>query len=186
MTFSSGAHKTFFVRGIFNPPTGGSPFGTVTISQTAWDKLNANPQNLYSFVRMTRRRHAAERGDARPRAEAVPGRQGGDPEEVHRQPDQRSEVDPEHLLRAARAVRDREPVRDRQHARADGVRADARDRDAARDRDDAPAGAPHDPARERDHRADRRCARDRARHRARRRCSSRASTSSSSRCRSSR
>jgi putative ABC transport system permease protein len=53
MTFSSGAHQTFFVRGIFNPPTGGSPFGTVTVSQTAWDKLNANPENLYSFVRMT-------------------------------------------------------------------------------------------------------------------------------------
>jgi len=53
MTFSSGAHKMFFVRGIFNPPTGGSPFGTVTISQGAWDKLNANPENLYSFVRMT-------------------------------------------------------------------------------------------------------------------------------------
>ncbi len=52
MTFSSGAQKTFFVRGIFNPPTGGSPFGTVTISQTAWDKLNENPENLYSFVRM--------------------------------------------------------------------------------------------------------------------------------------
>jgi putative ABC transport system permease protein len=52
MTFASGAHKTFFVRGIFNPPTGGSPFGTVTISQTAWDRLNANPENLYSFVRM--------------------------------------------------------------------------------------------------------------------------------------
>jgi len=52
MTFSSGAHKVFFVRGIFNPPTGGSPFGTVTISQTAWDKLNENPENLYSFVRM--------------------------------------------------------------------------------------------------------------------------------------
>jgi putative ABC transport system permease protein len=52
MTFSSGSHKVFFVRGIFNPPTGGSPFGTVTISQTAWDKLNANPENLYSFIRM--------------------------------------------------------------------------------------------------------------------------------------
>ncbi len=52
MTFSSGAHKTFFVRGIFNPPTGGSPFGTVTISQSAWDKLNENPENLYSFIRM--------------------------------------------------------------------------------------------------------------------------------------
>ncbi|HEY2777221.1 MAG TPA: FtsX-like permease family protein, partial [Gaiellaceae bacterium] len=53
MTFASGAHKTFFIRGIFNPPTGGSPFGTVTISQSAWDKLNANPENLYSFIRMT-------------------------------------------------------------------------------------------------------------------------------------
>ena len=53
MTFSSGASKTFVVRGIFNPPTGGSPFGTVTVSETAWDKLNANPENLYSFVRMT-------------------------------------------------------------------------------------------------------------------------------------
>jgi len=52
MTFSSGTHKTFFIRGIFNPPTGGSPFGTVTISQSAWDKLNENPENLYSFVRM--------------------------------------------------------------------------------------------------------------------------------------
>jgi ABC-type antimicrobial peptide transport system permease subunit len=53
MTFSSGVKKTFYIRGIFNPPTGGSPFGTVTISQSAWDKLNANPENLYSFVRMT-------------------------------------------------------------------------------------------------------------------------------------
>jgi putative ABC transport system permease protein len=52
MTFASGAHKTFVIRGIFNPPTGGSPFGAVTISQAAWDKLNANPENLYSFVRM--------------------------------------------------------------------------------------------------------------------------------------
>jgi putative ABC transport system permease protein len=52
MTFATGVRKTFYLRGIFNPPTGGSPFGTVTISQTAWDKLNPDPQNLYSFVRM--------------------------------------------------------------------------------------------------------------------------------------
>jgi putative ABC transport system permease protein len=52
MTFSTGVKKTFFIRGIFNPPTGGSPFGTVTVSQSAWDKLNPNPSNLYSFVRM--------------------------------------------------------------------------------------------------------------------------------------
>jgi putative ABC transport system permease protein len=52
VTFSSGAKQTFVIKGIFNPPTGGSPFGTVTISQQAWDKLNPDPKNLYSFVRM--------------------------------------------------------------------------------------------------------------------------------------
>jgi putative ABC transport system permease protein len=53
LTFSNGTRKTFVLRGIFDPPTGGSPFGRVTISQAAWDANNANPQNLYSFVRMT-------------------------------------------------------------------------------------------------------------------------------------
>ena len=52
LTFTSGAHKTFVIKGIFDPPTGGSPFGSVTISQAAWDAENANPQNLYSFVRV--------------------------------------------------------------------------------------------------------------------------------------
>ena len=63
---------------------------------------------------------------------------------------------------------DRQPVRDREHARAHRLRAHARARDAARDRDDAPPGAADDPPRERDHRADRRRDRDRARDRARR------------------
>ena len=53
LTFASGAKKTFHVKGVFNPPTGGSPFGTVTVSQSAWDKYNPDPKNLYSFVRMT-------------------------------------------------------------------------------------------------------------------------------------
>ena len=52
MTFSSGAAKTFRIRGIFKPPPGGSPFGSVTISQSTWDKFNENPENIYSFVRM--------------------------------------------------------------------------------------------------------------------------------------
>jgi ABC-type antimicrobial peptide transport system permease subunit len=52
LTFASGAHKTFVLKGIFDPPTGGSPFGSVTISQSAWDAENPNPQNLYSFVRV--------------------------------------------------------------------------------------------------------------------------------------
>ena len=33
LTFSSGASKLFTLRGIFDPPPGGSPFGSVTISQ---------------------------------------------------------------------------------------------------------------------------------------------------------
>src|SRR5262249_35025093 len=37
VTFSTGATKTFLIRGIFDPPAGGSPFGTVTISQQAFD-----------------------------------------------------------------------------------------------------------------------------------------------------
>jgi putative ABC transport system permease protein len=52
LTFPSGAVQTFKLEGIFDPPTGGSPFGAVTISQEAWDKQNPNPENLYSFVRV--------------------------------------------------------------------------------------------------------------------------------------
>jgi putative ABC transport system permease protein len=51
LTFPSGATRTFFVRGIFEPPPGGSPFGRVTISQAAWDRQVPQPRNLYSFVR---------------------------------------------------------------------------------------------------------------------------------------
>jgi ABC-type lipoprotein release transport system permease subunit len=52
LTFPSGVGKAFVVRGIFDPPTGGSPFGPVTISAAAWDRLNPQPRNLYSFVLM--------------------------------------------------------------------------------------------------------------------------------------
>ena len=51
MIFSNGSTKTFHVKGIFKPPPGGSPFGSVTISQSTWDKFNENPENIYSFVR---------------------------------------------------------------------------------------------------------------------------------------
>jgi ABC-type antimicrobial peptide transport system permease subunit len=53
LTFPSGETKTFVVRGIFDPPTGGSPFGNVTVSTTAWDEMVENPRNLYSFVAVT-------------------------------------------------------------------------------------------------------------------------------------
>jgi putative ABC transport system permease protein len=53
LTFASGATESFVVRGIFEPPPGGSPFGRVTISAAAWDRQVDQPKNLYSFVRMT-------------------------------------------------------------------------------------------------------------------------------------
>ncbi len=52
MTFPSGQEKTFRIEGIFEPPTGGSPFGTVTISAAAWDAEVPQPKNLFSFVKM--------------------------------------------------------------------------------------------------------------------------------------
>lgn len=52
MTFSSGETASFTVKGIFDPPTGGSPFGRVTISTAAWDEHVEQPRNLYSFIDM--------------------------------------------------------------------------------------------------------------------------------------
>ena len=51
-TFPSGESAAFRVKGIFKPPTGGSPFGPVTISADTWDRFNPQPENLYSFVIM--------------------------------------------------------------------------------------------------------------------------------------
>jgi putative ABC transport system permease protein len=51
-TFASGETKSFRVKGIFKPPTGGSPFGPVTISAKTWDRFNDQPKNLFSFVIM--------------------------------------------------------------------------------------------------------------------------------------
>ena len=52
LTFPSRASENFVVRGIFDPPPGGSPFGRVTISAAAWDRQVDQPRNLYTFVRM--------------------------------------------------------------------------------------------------------------------------------------
>jgi ABC-type antimicrobial peptide transport system permease subunit len=52
LTAPTGQTVDLKVRGIFNPPTGGSPFGPVTISDGAWDRIYDSPENLYSFVRM--------------------------------------------------------------------------------------------------------------------------------------
>ena len=52
VTFANGTTKSFVVKGIFDPPTGGSPFGNVTMSTEAWDSQNPQPRNIYSFLKM--------------------------------------------------------------------------------------------------------------------------------------
>jgi putative ABC transport system permease protein len=47
----SGAVLHLRVRGIFDPPKGGSPFGDVTISAQRFDREYSNPQNLFTFVK---------------------------------------------------------------------------------------------------------------------------------------
>lgn len=48
----AGANLHLVLRGIFDPPKGGSPFGDVTISVQRFDREYANPQNLYAFIKM--------------------------------------------------------------------------------------------------------------------------------------
>jgi putative ABC transport system permease protein len=52
LTSPRGITVPLVVKGIFDPPAGGSPFGKVTISTKVWDRIYDNPQNIYSFVQM--------------------------------------------------------------------------------------------------------------------------------------
>jgi putative ABC transport system permease protein len=47
-----GERLRFRVKGIFDPPPGGSPFGPVTVSSAVFDANYDNPKNLYTFVVM--------------------------------------------------------------------------------------------------------------------------------------
>jgi putative ABC transport system permease protein len=48
----SGQLLNLVLKGIFSPPTGGSPFGSVTISSTTFDSHWQQPLNLFTFVKM--------------------------------------------------------------------------------------------------------------------------------------
>ena len=52
LTAPNGKTVDLVIKGIFDPPTGGSPFGRVTISTSTWDKIYDQPENVFSFVRM--------------------------------------------------------------------------------------------------------------------------------------
>ena len=48
----SGERLELEVKGIFDPPSGGSPFGTVTFSSETFDANYDSPRNLYTFIQM--------------------------------------------------------------------------------------------------------------------------------------
>ena len=52
ITVPSGDVVPLVVKGIFDPPAGGSPFGTVTFSSATFDANYDQPENLFSFVKM--------------------------------------------------------------------------------------------------------------------------------------
>ena len=52
ITTPTGKKLDLTVKGIFDPPAGGSPFGNVTFSSETFDANYDQPQNLYSFVDM--------------------------------------------------------------------------------------------------------------------------------------
>jgi putative ABC transport system permease protein len=52
VTFPNGQTRSFRIEGIFDPGSGGSPFGAVTISAAVWDEEVPQPRNLYSFLKM--------------------------------------------------------------------------------------------------------------------------------------
>jgi putative ABC transport system permease protein len=52
VTTPSNKKLRFVVKGIFDPPSGGSPFGHVTFAASTFDANFDSPKNLYSFVNM--------------------------------------------------------------------------------------------------------------------------------------
>jgi putative ABC transport system permease protein len=72
LTSPRGAMLALEVRGIYKPPAGGSPFGRVTISNASWDSIYDQPQNIYSFVRMTGGESAANKAALERRLRGFP------------------------------------------------------------------------------------------------------------------
>jgi putative ABC transport system permease protein len=48
----SGQTVRLTVHGIFKAPSGGSPFGNVTISTSLFDRIYSSPQNVFAFINM--------------------------------------------------------------------------------------------------------------------------------------
>jgi putative ABC transport system permease protein len=60
LTTPTGDHLNVVIRGIFKPPSGGSPFGPVTISSARFDSVYQQPENLFTFIKTRGGESAAE------------------------------------------------------------------------------------------------------------------------------
>ena len=58
----NGSQPTFRIQGIFDPPTGGSPFAPLTIGTSAFDRFFSQPEDLFIFVTMRGGETAANAG----------------------------------------------------------------------------------------------------------------------------
>jgi putative ABC transport system permease protein len=48
----SGKTVHVVIKGVFKPPSGGSPFGPITVSSALFDKSFQQPENLFTFINM--------------------------------------------------------------------------------------------------------------------------------------
>jgi putative ABC transport system permease protein len=50
LLFPTGDRQRFTIKGIFDPPAGGSPFASITIASAAFDRYFQQPKNLFVFA----------------------------------------------------------------------------------------------------------------------------------------
>ena len=113
------------MRGIFDPPKGGSPFGDVTISARRSTTSITKPENVYAFVNIARRRHAANTQKLEAALKRVPGREDRRRRAQFMKSQEQGMNTLLNLLYVLLSLSiDRQPVRDREHARPHRVRAD--------------------------------------------------------------
>ncbi|MBV9819410.1 MAG: FtsX-like permease family protein [Solirubrobacterales bacterium] len=72
VTTPTGRRIGLVIRGIFKPPSGGSPFGPITMSAATWDRSYQQPQNLYTLVRMSGGETAANQAALRHALQGFP------------------------------------------------------------------------------------------------------------------
>ena len=143
------------VRGIYKAPPFYPLLGSVTITTQSTSTSSTSGRATSSRSSTSGRAGRREDGRARVGGRRLSRREGAVARGVDRPAGRGLQPVPDHAVRPARAVRDHQPVRDGQHARALGLRADARARHAARRRDDAAPGPADGAPRERHHRAHR-------------------------------